>query len=126
MEIELFSAMLEEYKNVFGLNNWKIVVRQSPLDEKYHNAMTIADPRYQHATMTVYPRLLNSGSENYEEVIIHELIHIVFAMYDYFADNLGKEGTDDLFFIARESGVSAMTSVIMRMLKGGRNGEKTN
>lgn len=113
---------LDYYQDLFGLNNWHINLVVSQLQVQNHHAMTLADPRYHKATITVYPNLITNPAA-YDETIIHELIHIVFAMYDYFADNLGKEGSDDMFFIAREAGVSAMTSIIMRIIGGGEHGQ---
>jgi len=116
--MDKFNERLEYFKDLFGLKNWDILVNLAQFEDKNHSAMTIADPRYHHAVMTVYPQaLMNEGS--FDSIIVHELIHIVMAMYDYFADNLGKKGTDELFFIAREKSVSELTHIFMRLLKDG-------
>lgn len=110
--------LITSYQHLFGLDNWKITIIKPQLDTELANAKTIADPRYNRATMTLYPRLI-ADDTIWEEIIIHELIHIVMSLYDFFADNLGKEGetTDELFFIARENSVSQLTSIIMRIKK---------
>lgn len=113
--MDKFNKRLEYFKELFGLKNWDILVKLSPTVDQNHSAMTLADPRYHHADMTVYPQVLaNEGA--FDAIIVHELIHIVMAMYDYFADNLGKKGTDELFFIAREKSVSELTHIFMRIL----------
>lgn len=61
----------------------------------------------------------SAARENENEwdlVIIHELIHIVMALYDFYADNLGKEGSQELFYIARENSVSQLANIIVRLL----------
>lgn len=109
---------IKSYQHLFGLDNWTIEIVKAPQDVELANAKTLADPRYNRAVMTLYPRLL-TDKPRWESIIIHELIHIVMAWYDYFADNLGKEEkmVDELFFIARENSVSQLTSIIMRIKK---------
>ncbi len=112
--MDKFNDRLQYYQKLFGLDNWNILLQQSNFDDgNNHSAKTIADPRYHQATMEIYPQALNGDIDS---IIVHELIHIVMAMYDYFADNLGKDGTDDLFFIAREKSVSELTHIFMRII----------
>lgn len=109
---------IKTYQHLFGLDNWKITLIKPEIDQELANAKTYADPRYNTAVMTLYPRLINDPTI-WDEIVIHELIHIAMSLYDFFADNLGKEGkeVDDLFFIARENSVSQLTSIIMRIKK---------
>lgn len=115
-----FEKKLTEFKELFGLHNWRITLQQ--VETTAFAAKTLADPRYHKADMEVGTHIIQKPNE-WEAIIVHELIHIVNALYDYFADNLGKDGTDELFFIARESACSQMTSVILRLIK---ENEKNN
>ena len=115
---------VREIKDLFGLSNWTIILDKQ-LNDVPHlsgltNAKTIADPNYNRATITVYPCLLKNESI-WDEVIIHEMIHVVFAMYDFFADNMAKKGTEDLFYLARESSTSQMTSILIRIINNKEN-----
>lgn len=111
-----FELTVKHFQEVFGLSNWKITLIESPSAVENRTAMTLANPQYYTATMTVYPRLLTDLTL-WDETIVHEMIHICMALYDFYCDNLGKEGSDDLFYTAREGSVSQITQVIMRLLK---------
>lgn len=116
-EQEDFKKQTEHYKDMFGLSNWSINYVFHPTQVELHRAKTLANPTYNVATLTVYPLLLNKR-EDWDEVILHELIHIVMAMYDFFVDNaVPDEETTQLMFFARENAVSQLTSVITRILK---------
>lgn len=105
--MDSFKDKIIKYQKLFGLDNWKIIVG---FDFNLNaNARTIADPRYYKAEITF-------KKECEDEIIVHEMIHVVMALYDFYADNLGKEGSDELFFIARENSVSQLTHIIMRIL----------
>ena len=105
-------ALVKRYQELFGLQNWIIEIKtDSSLNAA---AKTIADPRYYRAEMT-FGSIIKK--EELEEIIVHEMIHIVMALYDFYADNLGKEGSDELFFVARENSVSQLTHVMMRFIK---------
>lgn len=114
-DIDRFNKLIKEYQELFALNNWKISAMANLADEENHSAKTIADPRYLIAIMTIYPTLLKNESE-WDSVIVHELIHVVMSLYDFFCDNMGKEDSDELFFIAREKSVSELTSIMMRII----------
>lgn len=107
---------VKHFQKIFGLTNWNITVVRAINKDGEHSARTLADPRYHQATITFY---LGIDESTVDDIIVHELIHVVMAMYDYFADNLGKEGTDNLFFIAREKSVSELTHIFMRVLNNG-------
>lgn len=107
-----FDQKLRDYQELFGLQNWTISLLTS--DTLKQNAMTYADPNYNRATITINNNILDKPAY-FDELIIHELIHIVMALYDYFADNLGQEGSDKLFFIARENSVSQLTKIMLRV-----------
>lgn len=111
---------LDYYCELFGIPNWTVdILFDASLKQ---NAMTLADPRYNRATITINPETFTE--KNRQNILIHEFIHIIMSLYDYFADNLGKEGTDDLFFIARENAVSQLTKIFLRILEGGKTNEK--
>lgn len=112
---EEFSKKIRHYQGIFGLQNWKITLVYANEDVENHKVKTYADPRYNLASMTIYPRLLKEQAE-WDETIVHELIHVVMALYDFFADNLGKEESDELFAIARENATSQLTNIIMRLI----------
>jgi hypothetical protein len=117
-----FKLRVEAFQNKFGLSNWKINLI-FPSDNVPHvsglsRAKTLANPQYYVAEMTVYPILLAAESE-WDEVIVHELVHITMALYDFLVDNLGasdKKENEDIFYLARESSTSQLTSIIMRLL----------
>lgn len=116
-----FSARVEDFQHLFGLDNWTITILHTDTVED-HQAKTLADPRYCQASITIWPKLLSNESI-WDEILMHEFIHILMAQYDFYVDNLGKEIkndkgeiiTDELFFIARENAVSQITSVMMRI-----------
>lgn len=112
--IDRFINEVKYLKRVFGLDNWEMIVVYSP--DLKQNARTMADPRYYVATISVSKELLEN-EEKWEMVIVHELIHVVMALYDFYADNLGKEGSNELFYIARENSVSQLAHIIMRIIK---------
>jgi predicted RNA-binding protein len=116
-----FNERVEYFKKLFGLDNWKFTIKYAIQNEN-NNAKTLADPRYKTARITVYPILLNN-KDMWDEIIVHELIHVVMSLYDFYVDNLGHEIknekgeiiTDELFFIARENAVSELTTIFMRI-----------
>ncbi len=118
--IEEFKNKVKEYQARFGLQNWSIIIQESPIDQDLRNAKTLADPRYYRAIMTVYPILLNN-KEIWDEIVIHELIHIVMAQYDFYVDNyiefskIPENLSQELYFNEREATVSQLTSIIMRI-----------
>ncbi len=113
--MDKFYIRLQHFQKLFGLDNWTIKLEQASLEDKNHSVMTFADPRYYTATMTIYPQALVNEAD-YDRLVVHELLHVVFALYDFFADNMSKEGSDELFFIAREKSISEATAIIMRIL----------
>lgn len=117
----MIDEVITSYQHLFGLQNWKITLIKPEQDTELANAKTLADPRYNSATMTIYPRFI-VNPELWDEIIIHELIHIIMAGYDYLVDNttitdIPQATTDELLFNARESSVSQLTSIIMRIKK---------
>lgn len=115
-----FETKLRNYQVLFGLTNWKIILINSPVQVEDRRAKTLANPQYYTATVTVYPQLMNEP-QVWDEIIIHELIHVVMALYDFYVDNMGtmtditKSGVDELFFTARESSVSQITQIMLRL-----------
>ena len=117
-----FDEKVRFYQKIFGLENWTIKVKIQQFDQENRHAKTIANPIYYSVTIDIYPLCLNHP-EVWDSVLIHEFIHIVMALYDFYVDNLGKEIknekgeviTDELFFIARESSVSQLTQIMLRM-----------
>jgi hypothetical protein len=111
-------AKVKHYQELFGLQNWNIEIKKDATLNG--NARTIADPRYCKAVITFR---FDSDPANEDAIIIHELIHIIMAAYDYLVDNnkeiskIDQSAADELFFNARESSVSQLTQVIMRILK---------
>jgi hypothetical protein len=117
----MIEELITSYQHLFGLDNWKIILIKPDQDAELTNAKTLADPRYNRATMTLYPRLL-ADQTIWDEIIVHELIHIVMAGYDHLVDNttitdIPQATTDELLFNARENSVSQLTSIIMRIKK---------
>lgn len=98
---------IDSWKYRFGLGNWVINVKiDSHLTQ---NAKTVADPRYQRATITL--RTKDLGDE-FDRVIIHELIHIVMSMYDFYVDNKIKDS--GIIQVSRENAVSQLGEIFMR------------
>ncbi len=119
----MFNERVNYFQHLFGLDNWTINIQSSPQGEENHRAKTIADPRYNLATITTYPLLIND-EKIWDEIIIHELIHVIMANYDCYADNVSNLGKDQevvdmILFNSRENAVSQLTSVIMRLIKEG-------
>jgi len=113
-DMKKIKTKVKQYQQIFGLENWTIELTEDP--NLNASARTFADPRYYKASITYKPGKFT------DETIVHELIHIVMALYDFYADNLGREGSDELFFVARENAVSQLTHIMMRILKN----EKSN
>ena len=123
-----FITQVIYWQHKFGLDNWKIIVKEDKItpDDTIQTAgaKTIADPRYHVATISVYPNTL-ARREVWHETIIHELIHVVMSQYDMYVDNftdfakIPVKNADELFFCARESGVSELTSILMRLIEWG-------
>lgn len=102
------SERITYYQNLFGLNNWKLNV--SVNENLNATARTLANPTYFVADMVFKSHDVD------EETIIHEMIHVLFALYDFYADNLISPDAESYVFTARESGVSQLTNIMMRML----------
>jgi hypothetical protein len=106
---------VSKYQKLFGLDNWTIDAGFK--FDLAANAKTMADPRYYKATISF------KDQNQPDEIIVHEMIHIVMAKYDFYVDNftdfskLPTEAADNLYFIERESSVSQMTKIMMRLIK---------
>jgi hypothetical protein len=98
---------IESWKYKFGLGNWVIQVKIDPTLKQ--NAKTIADPRYQRATIFLQKEDLG---EEFDRVVIHELIHIIMSMYDFYVDNKVKDS--DIIQVARENAVSQLGEIFIR------------
>lgn len=117
----IIDEVITRYQHLFGLDNWKIELTKPEQDRELVNAKTLADPRYNRAVMTLYPRFI-ANPEIWDEIVIHELIHVIMAGYDHLVDNttitdIPQATTDELLFNARESSVSQLTNIIMRIKK---------
>lgn len=104
-----FTQLVEDWEDKFGLANWKIRIAFDKDLKQY--AQTVADPRYQTATITFNSRVL-TDEVNWHTVIIHELIHIVMSMYDFYVDN--KVEDSDIIVVARENAVSQLGEIFLR------------
>ena len=123
---EAFEQRLEYFRDLFGLQNWKIGVIYQENDvagenlvgglDSQRSAKTLANPTYNMATITVYPQLINK-KELWDETIIHELIHIIMAGLDFYTDNVVQDKDQQVLFVNRENAVSQLTSIICRLLK---------
>ena len=120
-KLENFTKSLLVWQDYFGLNNWKINVQSAIMDEKMpfgeknRGIRTLADYTYATATMVVYPSTLASPEE-WDEMIVHELIHVVMAEYDFLTDNLTNDhGEESVLFMARENTVSQLTKIFARL-----------
>lgn len=117
-----FEQRVKFLQGKFGLQNWAIIIQESPVDQDLRNAKTLADPRYYRAIMTVYPVLL-ANPAIWDEIIVHELIHVVMANYDMYVDNftefskLPEPAAQELYYNQREASVSQLTTILMRLLK---------
>lgn len=111
-----FLISLAYYQSLFGLENWQIEVLWETKFTEDASAKTLADPKYLKAYMWLSDHIKQT-SKKWDEIIIHELIHVVMAWYDYYADNLAQEGTQELFFNVREHSVSQLTTIIQRIIK---------
>jgi hypothetical protein len=124
-----FETRLEYFRDLFGLENWKIglIWQENNVEgekltglDTYRSAKTLANPTYNQATITIYPQLLEK-KELWDETIIHELVHIVMAGLDFYTDNVVQDKDQQVLFVNRENAVSQLTSIICRMLKKGTN-----
>lgn len=121
-----FEDRLEYFRDLFGLQNWKIGVIYQENDvagenlvgglDSERSAKTLANPTYNIATITVYPQLINK-KELWDETIIHELIHIVMGGLDFYTDNVVQDKDQQVLLVNRENAVSQLTSIICRLLK---------
>lgn len=109
-----FTYRGQEWTKRFGLTNWKIQITFDP--DCLKDGITQADPRYYRANITFNTSVLDQ-KEEWDRIIVHELIHIIMSLYDFYVDNSSKEGTDELLMTARESSVSQLTHIILRLLK---------
>lgn len=100
---------IQHYVDLFGLTNWKIKVTIQP--NLNATARTLANPNYFTAETTFKEE--NPG----DDIIIHEMIHVLFALYDYYADNLISPDAESYVFTARESAVSQLTNIMLRILQ---------
>lgn len=97
---------LKKWQSKFGLDNWQITLQYDPTLTQL--AKTIGDPRYQEAVI-IYQG--NEGSLIPDKIIVHELIHIVMSMYDFYVDN---KIDSKVTAIAKENAVSQLTEIFMR------------
>ena len=119
-----FEDRLEYFRDLFGLQNWKIGINYHPQDvagenltglDTQRSAKTLANPTYNQATITVYPQLIDK-KELWDETICHELLHICMASLDFYTDNVVEDKDQAVLFVNRENSVSTITAVIMRIL----------
>ena len=118
MPIDKFKDTLAKYQKLFALENWTFTVKENSFSPGDYNAKTLADPRYHHADITISASL---NPEDHERIVIHELIHVVMALYDFYVDSIGQPEAKELYFTSRESAVSQLTAIIMRVMKEGVN-----
>lgn len=79
----------EYWRPVLGLEGWNITLR---FDEKENKACCVSDPKYLEATLgfnlvkireslrrwrSAHPGLINSQAEALEELVLHEMVHIL-------------------------------------------------
>lgn len=105
---------LKYYQELFGLTNWKINTSVQPTLNA--TARTLANPNYYVADMVF------KEEDPSDETILHEVIHVLFALYDFYADNLIPQDAQAYVFTARESSVSQLVSIIMRLKNRGNTG----
>lgn len=98
---------VKEWQDKFGLHNWQIEVQYDPNLTRI--AKTVGDPRYQEAVITYQG---NEGSLIPDRIIVHELIHIVMSMYDFYVDN--KIEDEEVIGVARENAVSQLGEIFIR------------
>jgi hypothetical protein len=107
-----FQILVDKLQEDFGLSNW--VIELEEVKGLKQNAKTVADPRYNRAKISVSPVVLENKNE-WERVVIHELIHIIMAMYDFYVDNKIKD--QDVISVERESAVSQLGEILIRYAK---------
>lgn len=111
--MDKFRGRVKYFQDLFGLQNWKIEAFEDK--ELKQNAKTIADPRYYKAIITVADYILED-EKIWDEIIVHEMIHIVMSLLDFYTDNLTKEGMNELLSVARENSVSQLANIMIRII----------
>jgi hypothetical protein len=117
---DIFSKRVKFYQDLFGLQNWTITFYYEPKSGPI--VSTKADPRYYTALVTIN-KMIEVG--NLDAIIVHELIHIVMSLYDFYVDNASKEGTQDILSTSREGATSQLANIITRILNERGLNDKT-
>jgi len=82
-----FKRLVKKWKSKLLLQDWSIYVEFSAVDHKEaFSASSHVNARYHSATLTIFPIGVKDKHE-YEEIIIHELIHIVLGELSRSAEN---------------------------------------
>lgn len=106
-----FIERLLEWAKLLGLEGWHWDFRTANIKE---SALTLADPTYLSVTLTLNPELLLHKKE-WDEVIVHELVHVQMSIYDYFVDNSTKKGWQDLVRFSRENSTTQIARSIIKL-----------
>jgi hypothetical protein len=109
-----FKERVKYFQELFGLGNWNISVFFKGKDFE-HNAQTKADPRYYESTIIIQEITLEF-EKKWDLIIVHEMIHIVMSLLDFYTDNMTKEGMNELLSVARENSVSQLANIMIRLI----------
>lgn len=84
-------ALIKKWYSPAGWGWWRtdfVYSRERKPEDDNVAAVTMADFKYSHATITFYlPCLINMSDEELEATFVHELCHITASTYPNFQDN---------------------------------------
>lgn len=107
-----FKERVKYFQELFGLQNWKITIKVDATLK--HNCETLSDPRYYEAIIKITDHIKDESE--WDLIIVHEMIHIVMSLLDFYTDNMSKEGMNELLSVARENSVSQLANIMIRLI----------
>lgn len=114
--------MVSKWKPILGLQNWIILVAGTEEPHAPYSMMVHWEPHYKTATLTVnfnVPQPEIDFGTILEEIIVHELCHIVLApIRDVIEDEIGAEGVlGKILDNANESLTEDLASIVFHLQK---------
>jgi len=115
-----FIKRINKWKQSMGLTNWTIYPEFKKITtteingRKYMMAgSTVVNAQYKQAIINFPKRTLKLKSKEIDEVLVHELVHVLMGEYDNYISQNYTKGKDDFSDYFREQATSEISRVII-------------